>query len=594
MLSSIAQTAGLVALLSPLSLAAALPAEVLEQRTPEVPWKQSGINEVYRRDGYPTGCMNGPSSRNCWDGTYSVDTDFDLDWPDTGKTVTYNLEIAPASYAPDGFEKDMILINGQYPGPTIVANWGDDIVVNVKSSLTLNGTGIHWHGMRQLNNNQYDGVGGVTECPIADGETRTYKFKATQFGTSWYHSHYSVQYGDGVVGGIQINGPATANYDLDLGIIPFTDWFYAPIFTVNAAALHANGPPTADNVLVNGTMTSASGGKYSVTTLEHGKKHLLRFVNTGINNWIHVSLDQHPFTVVSADFSPIVPYETDSLVIAVGQRYDVIINANQTEGNYWLRVGTGGGQCDGPNTNAANIRGIFTYANSTEPTDSANSTGITLPTGCDDETNIVPWTKTQVPTDTPEDITLGFSKTSASDALVQWYINGTAMHVDLKDPTLQNVINGNETFDSFENVYPIGTANTWQYWVIQAGQTIPIPHPIHLHGHDFYVLGQGSTAWSGDVSTLSFDNPPRRDTATLPAGGYLVLAFESDNPGAWLMHCHIPFHISQGLGLQFLERADDIVDSIGDLSVFKEGCATWGPYQDEHFPNGFTYGDSLL
>ena len=66
-------------------------------------------------------------------------------------------------------------------------------------------------------------------------------------------------------------------------------------------------------------MTSASGGKYSVTTLEHGKKHLLRFVNTGINNWIHVSLDQHPFTVVSADFSPIVPYETDSLVIAVGK-----------------------------------------------------------------------------------------------------------------------------------------------------------------------------------------------------------------------------------------------------------------------------------
>ena len=88
MLSSIAQAAGFVALLSPLSLAAALPAEVLEQRTPEVPWKQSGINEVYRRGGYPSGCMNGPSSRNCWDGTYSVDTDFDLDWPDTGKTVT--------------------------------------------------------------------------------------------------------------------------------------------------------------------------------------------------------------------------------------------------------------------------------------------------------------------------------------------------------------------------------------------------------------------------------------------------------------------------------------------------------------------------
>jgi FtsP/CotA-like multicopper oxidase with cupredoxin domain len=74
-----------------------------------------------------------------------------------------------------------------------------------------------------------DGVGGVTECPIANDDTRVYKFKATQYGTSWYHSHYSVQYGDGVMGGIVIKGPASANYDIDLGFYPFTDWFHAPM-----------------------------------------------------------------------------------------------------------------------------------------------------------------------------------------------------------------------------------------------------------------------------------------------------------------------------------------------------------------------------
>lgn len=41
----------------------------------------------------------------------------------------------------------------------------------------------------------------------------------------------------------------------------------------------------------------------------------------------------------------------------------------------------------------------------------------------------------------------------------------------------------------------------------------------------------------------------------LPAGGWLVLAFETDNPGAWLMHCHIAWHVSEGLAVQFLERA---------------------------------------
>ncbi|KAF2660090.1 multicopper oxidase [Lophiostoma macrostomum CBS 122681] len=594
MFSSIAKAAGLVALLSTPSLAVALPAEVIA-RTPDVPWKRTGVSDVHRRQGYPTGCTNGPTSRDCWDGDFTVSTDQDISWPDTGKTVSYNLEIAPGKYSPDGVEKDMILINGQYPGPTIVADWGDTISITVKSSLTLNGTGIHWHGLRQLGSNQMDGVGGITECPIADGVSKTYTFKATQYGSSWYHSHYSVQYGDGVVGGIIINGPATANYDLDLGVLPFTDWFYAPIFTVNAASLHANGPPTADNVLVNGTMTSASGGQYSVTKLEHGKKHLLRLVNTGINNWIHVSLDQHPFTVVSSDFTPIVPFVTDSLVLAVGQRYDVIINANQTEGNYWLRVGTGGGRCDGPNTNAANIRGIFAYGNSTEPLDSANSTGITLPTGCDDETNIVPFVKTDIPQDTPEELTLGFTNTQAAGNLVQWLIDGVSLRVDLKDPTLLNVLNGNDTFEATENVYVVGEKNQWQYWVIQQNTSSPpIPHPIHLHGHDFYVLQQGTGEWAGDLSGLDLDNPPRRDTATLPAGGFLVLAFESDNPGAWLMHCHIPFHISQGLGLQFLERSDEIVSANGGLSGLKDGCATWGPYQDENFPNGFTYGDSLL
>jgi len=65
--------------------------------------------------------------------------------------------------------------------------------------------------MRQLGSNEMDGVNGVTECPLAPGQTKTYRFQATQYGTTWYHSHYSVQYGDGLWGTIIINGPSTAN-----------------------------------------------------------------------------------------------------------------------------------------------------------------------------------------------------------------------------------------------------------------------------------------------------------------------------------------------------------------------------------------------
>jgi FtsP/CotA-like multicopper oxidase with cupredoxin domain len=134
-----------------------------------------------------------------------------------------------------------------------------------------------------------------------------------------------VQYGDGLWGTIIINGPSTANYDIELGTLPITDWFHASLFTVNAAALHANGPPTADNMLVNGSMTSSYGGKYAETTLTPGKSHMLRIINVGINNWAHVGLDGHKFTVVAADFVPIVPYETDFLNIAVGKSQNPMI-----------------------------------------------------------------------------------------------------------------------------------------------------------------------------------------------------------------------------------------------------------------------------
>ncbi|KAF2033923.1 hypothetical protein EK21DRAFT_97740 [Setomelanomma holmii] len=584
------KTAALAASLAPLVTPLSLPSSDLLR--PRVPWKETGLSSHQKRD-YPTSCTHGPSSRGCWNGNFNIDTDMDLQWPDTGKTVKYNLEITNTTLAPDGFEKPVLVVNGQIPGPTIVADWGDTLEITVTSKLTTNGTGIHWHGLRQLGSNQMDGVNGLTECPIAPGQSKTYRFKATQYGTSWYHSHYSVQYGDGLWGTLIINGPSTANYDIDLGTLPITDWFHAPVFTVNAASLHATGPPTADNVLINGSMTSSAGGQYAVTTLTPGKSHLLRIINVGINNWIHAALDGHKFTVVSADFVPIVPYQTDSLSIAVGQRYDVIINANQTSGNYWLRVGTGG-QCDGPNANAANIRSIFRYdgAGSGDPNSTATAP---LSTGCNDEV-VVPYVKTDVPQEVPESLKVAFTNTAGSGNLVQWLVNGVPMVIDLDQPTLQKVLDGNETFAAGRHVLDVGEKNSWQYWVIQQDNatTPPLPHPIHLHGHDFYVLAQVPNAiWDGDISKLQTSNPIRRDTATLPAKGYLVLAFESDNPGAWLMHCHIPFHISAGLGVQFLERSGEIVSANGGTGAFsdmQDGCASWKTF-DKEFTDG---GGSIL
>jgi FtsP/CotA-like multicopper oxidase with cupredoxin domain len=262
--------------------------------------------------------------------------------------------------------------------------------------LTGNGTGIHWHGIRQLGTCPQDGVPGITECPLAPGDTKTYTWKATQFGTTWYHSHYSSQYGEGAFGSIVINGPASANYDFDLGPMPLNDYYYQTSYQIEAIA-HQNlqkgqPPPPADNLMVNGTAKNAAGGgTYGKVTLKKGKKYRLRLINMSVDNNIRVSLDNHPFQIITADLVPIKPITANWVLLAIGQRYDVIFTANQTVGNYWFRAEVAN---DCASSNNFYGRSIFSYegGGSVDPTSSA----ATIPQGCKDMSPLVPWVKNTV------------------------------------------------------------------------------------------------------------------------------------------------------------------------------------------------------
>lgn len=75
-----------------------------------------------------------------------------------------------------------------------------------------------------------------------------------------------------------------------------------------------------------------------------------------------------------------------------------------------------------------------------------------------------------------------------------------------------------------------------------------VAHPLHWHGMDVVVLGQQNTTFDpvNSYTTFNFINPPRRDVVLVPAGGYIAIAFKPDNPGIWLLHCHIAWHASAG------------------------------------------------
>ncbi|KAJ9224552.1 CAZyme family AA1 [Paecilomyces variotii] len=514
---------------------------------------------------------------------YDINTDYTSEVPDTGVTREYYLELIEATVAPDGYSRTALTVNGSIPGPTIEADWGDTVVVHVTNSLTesKNGTSIHFHGIRQNYTNQNDGVVAITQCPTAPGDSITYTWRATQYGSTWYHSHFDLQAWEGVFGGIIINGPASSNYDEDKGILILNDWSHQTVDELYPTA-QSSGPPTLDNALINGTNVYGDDGDSDQTgyrfntSFTAGTSYRFRLVNAAIDTHFKFSIDNHTLTVIAADLVPIEPYNTTVLDIAIGQRYDVIVTADQSDvaDNFWMRAIPQEACSDNDSTD--NIKGIVYYGDSpSTPT----TTGYSYTDSCDDEdlSNLVPVVSKDVSTGTwqdLEDVTVGTN----SESLFRWYLNETTFQVEWNDPTLLKLYNNITNFTTSSGVIKLPDANKWAYIVIQT--TLAVPHPIHLHGHDFFILAQGTGTYnSSDLGSLT--NPPRRDTAMLPSSGYLVLAFKTDNPGAWLMHCHIGWHTEEGFALQFIERYSEISGLI-DYDTLDTTCAAWKSYESEN------------
>jgi hypothetical protein len=93
-----------------------------------------------------------------------------------------------------------------------------------------------------------------------------------------------------------------------------------------------------------------------------------------------------------------------------------------------------------------------------------------------------------------------------------------------------------------------------------------------LHGHDFWILGQSDQPYDPATFKPVTKNPPRRDVAMLPSGGFVLIAFENDNPGAWLLHCHIGWHVAKGFALTFLEQRENLKI---DNATLNGNCDNW-------------------
>ncbi|OAL71576.1 hypothetical protein A7D00_4481 [Trichophyton violaceum] len=125
------------------------------------------------------------------------------------KVVREELTLTWGLGAPNGQPREMIFMNGQFPGPTFVWDEDDDVEVLVHNKMPFNTT-IHWHGLLMQGTPWSDGVPGLTQKPIEVGESFIYRFKAYPSGTHWWHSHTRTTMFDGLFGAMYIRPKPTA------------------------------------------------------------------------------------------------------------------------------------------------------------------------------------------------------------------------------------------------------------------------------------------------------------------------------------------------------------------------------------------------
>ncbi|KAI0521447.1 Cupredoxin [Xylaria bambusicola] len=559
---------------------------------------------------------------------------------DQPQTREYVLDITQALAAPDGFQKPMILANRQSPGPLIEANTGDTIRVRVNNHMSNVSTAIHWHGIDQKGTTMMDGVVGVSQCGIPPGQSFTYEFRVDdQRGTFWWHAHSSVQYTDGLYGPLVIHDPKElVPQPNDEKIIFLSDVYHAYGSALLSSYLNPTSKwvpfesgvePLADNILLNGQNTydcavksttysppppyeqssssstsqsSCSGGHLYTTKVRTGENLRLRLINSSSFFSYWFSIDNHMLSIVELDGIEISPIDARGVYLNVGQRASVIMTANQTVGNYYIRA-TLPQTCFlpyAPYTSAGlasagyAARGILSYddisvdempigtiGNVSNPYGIENN-GVRgeVWEGCDDMPFDMPQPMRdiqayEVPEENKHYIEYMFRQAQDVNRI---FINKTAYAPLPDNATLWKAVE--QKFVASEaNSY-----NSWDFGLNQQVLLVPegekgaqivinsrdaMEHPWHLQlvvGWGAGLFGTASTSSENNTTTTwNLKNPMRRDTVTIPAFSHIVIRFKADNPGLWALHCHVAWHMEGGMFVSIAERPEDLVKLISEM-----------------------------
>ncbi|XP_073042149.1 laccase-7-like [Primulina eburnea] len=498
-------------------------------------------------------------------------------------------------------------VNGSLPGPTLHVQEGDTLIVYVFNKSPYN-LSIHWHGIFQLLSGWADGPEFATQCPIRPGQSYAYRFTITrQVGTLWWHAH--VQWLRATVHGALIIRPKSGqSYPFpkphrEVPII-LGEWWNANVIDVENQALATGAAPNqSDAYTINGRpgdLYPCSSNHTFKLQVEHGKKYLLQIINAALNNQLFFKIANHNMDVVAVDASYTNPYTTDVVVLAPGQTTDVLLTADQTSGRYYMAASPYASAAGVPFDNTTTT-GIIEYKGATpsKPVMLILPAFNDTPTAHKFFTNLTGlvtgpfWSPVPRNIDEHMFITFGLGlsacgapgNSSCSGPFGQRLaasMNNASFQFPAKLSMLEAFfrnVGGIYTTDfpdnpplQFDYTNPnnslnralVMTTKSTKVKKVKYNATVEIVlqntaligienHPIHLHGFNFFVLAQGFGNFNRTIDSKMFNffNPQERNTIAVPVGGWAVIRFRANNPGVWLLHCHLDVHLPWGLATAF-------------------------------------------
>ncbi|WP_426568681.1 multicopper oxidase family protein [Streptomyces canus] len=429
------------------------------------------------------------------------------------------------------------------PGKEVRVTAGDILQITLANHLPESTT-LHSHGVRLRCD--MDGVPGLTQYSIRPGADFTYRFAVAHPGTYWLHSHSGMQLDRGLYAPLIVEDPKEPlSYDKEW-VVVLDDWLdgvqgSTPDGVLDellkgksvpmdmgedlghehsghggsggghgsgsgrhgpSRVLHGSrsrmlrsegGHVDYPYYLVNGRLPEAP----SVFRARPGDRIRLRIINAGGDTAFRVALGGHEMTVTHTDGYPVEHRRTDALLLGMSERYDVLVTAKDgvfplvalAEGKKARALGvlrTGSGRLPRPSVHPDELDGRVVPARRLVPHES-----VAL---CDRE----------------------------PDREMRFRLTG-------------NMHQFNWSFDrqpySIEQRHPVREGERVRLTFINATD---MWHPMHLHGHTFAMTGIDAVG-------------ARKDTALVLPHRKLVVDFNADNPGLWMVHCHNQYHSESGM-----------------------------------------------